>query len=61
MAIPSNVVIDIVLIALASQLFWKRKVPPFLGISYIGPRSQRAGNPDAVIIYLISSTKPATN
>jgi hypothetical protein len=54
--LPSDVVVDVVFVTLSSQLFGKRKVSSFLGNSNIGPWSQRSIDPDAIVIYLISST-----
>lgn len=54
--LPSDVVVDIVFVTISSQLFGERKVSSFLRNPNFSPWSQRSVDPDAVVIYLISST-----
>lgn len=56
--VPSNIVVDIVVVAFLAQSFWEREVSPFPRVRDVSPRFQWPVDSDAIIVNLITSTDP---
>ena len=53
--VPTQVVLEVVVVAFRAQLLRERKVPALLRVLDIGPRPQRAGYSDAIVVDLVSA------
>ena len=53
--VPSNIVLEVVLVTLIAQVFTEKIVPPLLGVGNGGPLLQRSLDPDRVVVNLVAS------
>lgn len=56
--VPPNVVPQIPVVTLLTELVGIGMVSALLGIANVGPVAQGAADTDAIIIYLVTSSKP---
>ena len=56
LAIPANVIIEIIVVALGAQFLAEEEIASLLGIANSGPFSQRTVNSHAIVVDLITAT-----
>jgi hypothetical protein len=56
--VPSNIVVDIVVVAFLAQRFWEREVSPPLRVRDVSPWPKWTMDSDAIVVYLIASADP---
>lgn len=54
--IPSDIVVQIVVVAFSAELLREGIVPTLLGIADLSPGTQRAANPDTVVVDLVTAS-----
>ena len=56
--VPSNIVVDIVVVALLAQRFRERVISSFFRVGDTSPLSQWTVDSDAIVVNLVTSTDP---